>query len=162
LLQAGLRSNEWPANLVLRIESDMWTAGARSNDRLKETWEFSRGKVHKVISDIPQLQPPDSFVPRTVESQPCNTKDLCEELLSGRLLEVSQRKGSGEATRFVGTEYDIGDRAVMLLVDGRPVLDVRESCLFTGFPESDALAFAKLYEQLASQARAAFSAKLQK
>jgi hypothetical protein len=59
-------------------------------------------------------------------------------------------------TLFVGTDYDIGDRAIILLVDGKPVLDVRESCLSTGFPETDARAFARLYEHLASQARREF------
>jgi hypothetical protein len=72
------------------------------------------------------------------ESRSFNTNDLCGDLLEGRLLEISERKGSGKPALFVGTNFDIGDRVIMVLVDGEPVLDVRESCLFTGFPETDA------------------------
>jgi len=57
--------------------------------------------------------------------------------------------------RFVGTNYNVGDRSVMVLVDERWSL-MCES-LFVEFPESDARAFAKLYEQPASQARTAFT-----
>lgn len=48
---------------------------------------------------------------------------------------------------------------IEVLVDGETVLWVGENCLFAGYSETDARAFAKLCERLAKQARAAFTAE---
>jgi lysylphosphatidylglycerol synthetase-like protein (DUF2156 family) len=47
LLESAIKSKAWPAYVVLRVEADTWKAEAKSADRLKETWEFSQGKLHR-------------------------------------------------------------------------------------------------------------------
>ena len=144
-----------PADAKLRADAE--ARGIDFKKKLDETWEFTTNQVHRVISEQSKKNG-ETLAYRRVESRPFDTSNLCKELLDGKLLAIGEDE-EGECRQFVGTEYNIGHRAIDVFVNGKSVLWTGESCLEAGFHEKDAVAFATLYETLAKQARAAFEVK---
>jgi hypothetical protein len=175
LLEEGKASGALPAGMVVRIHANLATsmpadvklrsaAEARGVDfskKLEELWEFTSDRAHRVVMEEPPHKPGEKFdyVYRRVESRPFDSKGLCKELLDGKALEIQAAKGKGKRLQFVGTHYNVGGRAIEVLRNGQTVLYIGEHCTSAGYPESDARAFAALYERLASQARALFRSK---
>jgi hypothetical protein len=121
---------------------------------LDESWEFTANQVHRAVIEESHKNG-ETLVYRRVDSRPLDSRNLCKELLEGKLLAIGDDE-EGECRQFVGTDYNIGHWAIDVLVNGKSVLWVGESCLEAGFHERDAIAFAELYERLAKQARIAF------
>lgn len=168
LLEAGQATGSFPKELVIRLSADLATAApldakerkegeARGIDydkRLSETWEFTSTHVHRVVIETKDKRP----VYRRIESRPFNPENLCQELFEGKIIEVEAQEGTGESIHFAGTHFNTGDRSIEIFHNETRVLEVGETCLFAGLRESDARAFAALYERLAKQARALFAA----
>jgi hypothetical protein len=171
ILESGQRTNALPQDAVIRVQAKLATstpadpklrteAEARGVDfsrKLEETWEFTTTHVHRVVTEESKKSG-EGLVYRRVDSRPFDTGNLCKELLEGKLLAIGDDQ-KGECRQFVGTHYNIGHRAIDVIVNGKSVLWVGEACTGAGFHERDAIAFAELYEKLAKRARAAFETK---
>ena len=151
LLRQGRDAGSLPPGMVVRVDAHVWKAD-RKDRNLKETWEFTANQLHRVVLEKDGAE----TVYRRAESIPFDSKNICKALLDGGIHAIATQEGMGEVRQFVGTDFDLGYRRIDILVDEKSALQVGESCAFAGYSESNARAFAKLYEQLASQARAAF------
>ena len=164
LLKTGRKTKSLPKGLVIRLEADLWKSAAKERadvdfgKKLQEIWEFSNDHVHRVVIEKPRKQAGQRVYVR-VQSTPFDAKDLCADLLDGKVLNIATREGMGDGRRFVGTELDYGDRSIEILIDGQSALEMGECCAFAGYAETNAIAFGDLYEHLASQARAAFASQ---
>ena len=170
ILRAGQAVESLPPEIVVRVQAKLFKAmpadeklrseaearGVDFTKKLEETWEFTSNRVHRVTIERSDKAGEES-VYRRVESLPFDSKNLCKDLLEAKIFAIGEGDG-GQRRHFAGTDYDLGHRAIELLVNGKPALRVGESCAIAGFAEGDALAFAALYEKLATQARAAFVA----
>lgn len=166
LLEAGQAAGALPAGMVVRVTADAWKGesveekqraeargrGNSASQKLKESWEFTTDQVHQLVLEIKN----NKVVYRRVKSLPFDSKNLCKQLLDGKILTIEAAEGEGEPMQFVGTDFEFGHRSIDVIVDGKSLIQVGESCAFAGYPESDARAFATLYERLAKQARKAF------
>jgi len=168
LLDTGRKKKSLPAGVVVRVMADLFNpvpvdaekrAAAKARGalkKLKETWEFTSGKVHRVTIQPPKVKGAD-VVYRRDQTLALDTSKICHDLLDGGIFSIEAAEGKGKPVAFHGTDFELGDRSIEVLVDGHSVLWIGESCVAAGYAETDAKAFAKLYEQLASQARRAFS-----
>jgi hypothetical protein len=175
LLEEGKASGALPAGVVVRIHANLATSmpadvklrsaaearGVVFNKKLQELWEFTTDHAHRVVMEEPPHKIGEKFehVYRRVESRPFDSKGLCKELLDGKALEIQAAKGKGKPLQFVGTHYNVGGRSIEFLRNGETVLYIGEHCTSAGYAESDARAFAALYERLAGQARLLFKSK---
>jgi hypothetical protein len=162
LLEAGQAAGALPAGMAVRISANMIRVasetsrhGAGVEKTFKERWEFTADRVHRIVQE---QQDSGQFILRDAESIPLDNSGLCRELLAGEILTIGNGE-KGERQIFIDTDYDIGQRAIDIIVDGKSVLYLGESCVVAGYVESDARAFARLYETLAKKAREAFEAK---
>jgi hypothetical protein len=147
-------SRSVPADAALRAEAER--KGVDFTKALRETWEFTSNRLHRVIVETRKSD--NGIVYRRAESAPFDTSSICKEMLDAKILTLGDEE-EGERQHFSGTDYDIGHRSIELFVDGKSAFHVGESCAVAGFAESDARAFAALYEKLASKARGLFAAK---
>ena len=159
LLEKGQASGSLPEGMVIRIgaclgESELKPSAEGVPDELRETWEFTANQVHRAEFEYKK----DKSSYRRIESRAFDSKGLCKELLEGKAIEIQARKGEGPDVGFVGTHYHRGSRSIEVEWKGQTILELHETNgPFAGlFRESDARAFAALYERLASQAHAAF------
>ena len=160
LLRLGKKTKSLPENMVVRVHAELWRSES-GKKRFKEAWEFTSRKVHRVEILSPK-KAGDEIGFRRVESVDFDTNSICVDLVNGRLFSIADEEGMGEGLHFVGTDYRAGSREIQILVDEKVALSVVESCLFGGFPETDARAFADLYELLASKARKTIDSKREK
>ena len=153
IIETGRDAKSMPAGMVVRLYTE--ASGADEHKNTKERWEFSPGKVHRLVINDSN----GSVLYRREKSLAFDTANICRQLLDGKLFVIEAQKGTGTARMFAGTgcEGAVGERTIEILIDGKPAVDVGECCLFAGLPKTDALAFHALYEQPASQARHAFS-----
>ena len=153
IIEAGRDSKSMPAGMVVRLYTD--AIGADEDENTKERWEFSAGKVHRLVINDSKGSAPY----RREKTLAFDTTNICRQLLDGKLFVIASGEGTGKARMFAGTAFEgaVGERAIEILIDGEPAVEVGESCLFAGLSKTDALAFHALYEQLAEQARNAFS-----
>lgn len=155
LLKEARVSGTLPEGVVLRVRADMGKTGTDAGIRQEEQWEFADGAVHRLV--IATVD--GKHVLKRVESRPCDARALCAIALEGKLCDMEDMEGEGKSVLFAGTAYDVGLRSIEVLRDGKTLLEVGECCVFGGYPETKARAFAALYEELASLARRAFAAK---
>jgi len=148
-------SRSVPADAALRAEAER--KGADFTKALRETWEFTSNRVHRVVVETPGKSD-KGIVYRRVESAPFDSSSICKELLDAKIFTLGDEE-EGERQHFAGTDYDIGHRSIELFVNGKSAFHVGESCADAGFAENDARVFAALYEKLASKARGLFAAK---
>jgi len=127
--------------------------GVHVGDRFDESWQITADRVYRMASEGKG----GKSVERRVALQAFDSRGICKMLLDGKALSIAAGEGEGDPVQFAGTPYVFGGRAIEILIDGREVLHLGESCAFAGYLETDALAFAALYDQLASKARAAFA-----
>ena len=162
LLEKGRASGSLPDGLTVRISACLGAPDARPAkddviDELKESWEFSSDQVHRVEFESKK----GKSIEHRAESHPFDSKELCKDLLEGKVIKIQARKGEGPEVAFAGSGYGRGSRSIELVWQGEPILELYET---NGpahhlYRETDARAFGKLYERLASQARASFKAK---
>ena len=160
LLRKGHEADSLPRGVVVRVDAYLW--GARkeldseddSDGELCETWEFTSNHVHRIVIQSPEGG--TKTVYRRAESLPFDSKSLCKALLDGGIDAIATQEGMGEPMQFVGTKFELGHRSIEIFVGGTSALQVGESCACAGYAESNARAFALLYERLALQARASF------
>lgn len=163
-----LSPGAFPKGVVIRVHADMFgsksgreaAAEPKEDDapvekHFREVWEFTSGEVHRVVYEAGKKE----GIYRRVESRPFDTKDIWMALTDGTPLEIAARKGKGVEVMFAGTDYVLGMRSIEVLRNGKPILDLCETCVGAGFPGTDAHAFAALYERLAMPARVLFTAK---
>ena len=81
-IQAQL-ARSTPADPKVRAEAE--ARGIDFKKRLEETWEFTANQVHRVVAEETNRNG-DTLVYRRAESRPFDTKNLCSELLDGKLL----------------------------------------------------------------------------
>ncbi len=167
ILESGKAAGRLPEGVVIRVwanlehsvpadEEQKLKEEAKGVDfakNLRESWEFTADQVHRIEYD----DSGKAGVRVRAESRPFDSKGLCKELLEGKVLSIGKGEGTGEAVLFFGTNYEVGGRFVEVFKDGDRRITVGESCIFGSYAESDARAFAALYEKLAKQARAAFA-----
>ena len=161
VLEAGNKAGKLPAGLVVRVHADMWNSSDEasggeavySEKKFKESWEFTTDHIHRMVHEKKE----NGYRDRRVESRPFDSKNLCGELLLGKAIEIESDDGTGAHTIFAGTPYDFGGRSIEIARNGEELLHLGENCAAGGYAKSNALAFAALYEKLASQARAAFA-----
>ena len=170
ILEAGQKGS-LPAGVFIRVEAQLSRSvpaddavraeaerkGADFAKALRETWEFTSDRVHRVVVETPEKSG-GGKVYRRVESAPFDSRSICKEMLDGKIFTLGDEE-EGEHLHFAGTDYDIGHRSIELFVNGKPAFHVGESCAVAGFAEGDARAFAALYETLASKARGKFAAR---
>ena len=154
IIEAGRDAKSMPADMVVRLYTE--ASGADEHENTKERWEFSPGKVHRLVINDSRGSAPY----RREKTLAFDTTNICRQLLDGKLFVIAAREGTGKARMFAGTAFEgaVGERAIEILIDGEPAVEVGECCLFAGLPKTDAVAFHALYEQLAEQARNAFGA----
>ena len=136
------------------------TAKARGDvveEHFKEAWEFTSNQVHRAVWEYDDTKKEGRY--KRLESRAFDSKNLCNELLDGKALEIDREGGTGKRVMFVGTPYLFGGRSIEVELNGKTLLDLHEACTSYGYRESNARAFATLYEKLASQARARFKDK---
>ena len=151
-----------PEGVVLRVDAHLFGPNDICKDqdkavknkpveekKFEEHWEFTAKHVHRVSMEYRD----DKWVRTTVESKPFESKQVCETLIASKATEIAARKGTGECKLFVGTGYHLGGRSLEVIQGDQELLELYEHCTGAGFPETDAVAFAKLYETLASYAR---------
>lgn len=162
LLEKGRTSGALPEGMVIRIgaclgAADKDASGKRVPDETKETWEFTANQVRRIATDEEKGN-------ARAESRAFDSKGLCKDLLEGKAIEIQARKGEGPEVGFVGTSYHLGWRYIELVWKGKTILDLHESRAagILLYRESDARAFAAIYERLASQARVLFQPKARK
>ena len=162
LLEKGSASGSLPDGMTIRIsaclgEPDSKPAKDDVIDELQESWEFSSNQVHRVKFEYKK----DKSIYHRAESRPFDTKDLCKDLLEGKVIEIHAGKGEGPEVAFAGSGYGRGSRFITLVWQGETILELYETngAGLKLYRETDARAFGKLYERLASQARASFKAK---
>ena len=151
LLTAGRVAGRLPVGFCVRLQAEMWASG--DTERFKECLEITPDEAHHCIVRV--VNGSTSYV--RIRSVPIATRDVCQTLLSGGLLDIDERKGTGKPTLFAGTHYKLGSRQITILVPGKAPFVVGESCAVAPMPESDARAFGALYEKLAAPARAALA-----
>jgi hypothetical protein len=163
IFESGQVANALPSRVVVHISAHLTRVasptrrhGAGARKTFNEMWEFTAGGVHRVV-ETPGENGGGSTLHRA-ESIPFDTAGICKEMLDGGVLKFGEAD-KGRRENFIDTEYDIGHRSIEVLLDGKSVLWVGESCVTAGYVESDARAFAALYEKLATKARDAFAAK---
>ena len=163
ILEAGQAANSLPEGVFVRVEAQLIRSGTETKRHgagpekiFRETWEFTSNHVHRVVVESAGKNGGDT-THRRVESLPFDTNGICKELLDANILTLGE-EGKGERQHFVGTDYDVGHRAIQVFLNGKSALYVGESCLVVGYAASDARAFAALYEKLAAKARGAFEA----
>lgn len=162
LLEQGRDAGELPDGMSIRLsaclgEPEVTTKNEEVVDERRESWEFSSKQVHLIQFEYNE----DKSINHRVESKPIDTKDLCKELLEGKFIETHARKGTGPEVAFAGSGYGRGSRSIELVWKGVTILELFET---NGpfnqlYRETDARAFGRLYEQLATKARAAFKEK---
>ncbi len=167
LLEEGDKNGKLPEGVVLRVHADL--GGVSTEDRedakargveipesFEEIWEFTSTEVHRLEYVVNEKRRAHY---RRIESRPFDSKTLCQQLIDGKLLEIGTGKAVGELRQFVGTPYCTGGRFIEFYRTGspNPLVDLSEHCTGAGYHESDAVAFAELYETLARQGRAAFA-----
>jgi hypothetical protein len=166
LLDEGQKNGALPPGFFVRVHAHQYHAkeeaqaaakkrGEVLEEPFKEAWEFTSTDVHRVVYD-PDRKKQSKY--RRLGSLPFDSKSLCQELLDGKLLEIGTGKGTGEPTQYVGSDYELGGRAIEIYRNDEtePLLELYEHCTGPGYPESDARAFGELYEKLARQGRQAF------
>ena len=154
IIETGRDAKSMPAGMVVRLYTE--GSGAYEHKNPKERWEFSPGKVHRLVINDSK----GSALYRREKTLAFDTTNICRQLLDGNLFVIAAGEGTGKARMFSGTAFEgaVGERAIEILIDGETAVEVGECCLFGGLSKTDALAFHALYEQLASQSRNAFSA----
>lgn len=162
LLEKGQASGALPEGMVIRVSACLGELkeGVPKDgnpDLLKETWEFTRDQVRRIV-----LEDSDEGDQRErVDAVSFDSRNLCRELLDGRAIEIHAELGTGEEIGFVGSSYARGSRSIEIQFQGETVMTLTETngpCLKL-YRESDAREFGKLYEQLAVQARTRFKSK---
>ena len=170
ILEAGQKGN-LPAGIVIRLEAQLSRSvpadaaeraeaerkGADFTKALRETWEFTSDRVHRIVAESSGKRG-DGNIYRRVESAPFDSRSICKDMLDAKIFTLGDEE-EGAHLHFVGTDYDIGHRSIELFVDGKSAFHVGESCAVAGFAENDARAFAALYEKLASKARGKLAAR---
>lgn len=162
LLEKGLAAGEMPDGMSIRLSAclgdpDVRTKKEEEVDELRESWEFSTKQVHRIKFEYNK----DKGINHRTESRPIETKDICKELLDGRFIESHAKKGTGPEVAFAGSGYGHGSRSIELVWKGETILELFETNgpFHQLYRETDARAFGKLYEQLATKARASFKPK---
>lgn len=161
LLEEGLAAGEFPAGLVVRVNSCEGIlreelAGKAIPPSRVEAWEFSAKRVSRIErSDDPKTAATEQ------SSRPFDSKVICRDLLNGKALEIPANKGTGKPIVMLESPYERGSRSIEVLWKGESVLELRETNgpFFMAYPETDARAFGKLYERLSGHARNAFAAE---
>ena len=157
-LHKAAADNAWPRGMVVRLEAAMSGSKQRDGDweqELREIWEFSGEQVHRVTI----VHPPGdsgSRLYRRVQSLPMDCRKFIRPLRDAELDRLADGEGEGDLLLFAGTDFAVGHRSLVVLIDGQPVVELIECCAFASMAESDALKFADLYEKLAVPARDAF------
>jgi hypothetical protein len=162
LLEKGRDAGELPDGMSIRLsaclgESDANTTKEGDIDEQLESWEFSSNQVHRVRYEYKN----EKISCVRTESHPMVTKDLCKELLEGKMIETHAQKGTGSKVAFAGSRYRRGSRSIELVWKGETILELFETNgpFLQLYRETDAVAFGTLYELLATKARAAFAQK---
>lgn len=164
LLQRGIESGRLPDGLVIRFSASLYGVseedkkeaeerGVELPESFEERWEVENDKLYRIVVNKENKK---EFELKRDESRPFNTAKLCKLLRDGNALEIQKRKGKGEQVQFVGTPFEIGAREIVVDWKGQRLILLGESCLGGGYAESDAIAFAELYEGIAKLARERF------
>jgi hypothetical protein len=148
--------------MVIRLSSclgdpDVKIKKEEEVDELRESWEFSTKQVHRIKFEDNK----GKGINHQTESRPIETKDICKELLDGKFIETYAKKGTGPEVAFAGSGYGHGSRSIELVWKGVTILELFETNgpFHQLYRETDARAFGKIYEQLATKARASFKPK---
>ena len=165
LLENGRAAGALPAGLMIRVSAHLYgvseeSAKARGTtvaEDLKEAWEFTPGQLHRAVWEYDEQKKEGVY--HRAESRTFDTQRLCQDLLAGKALEIERNAGTGNPVNFYGTPYCMGGRSVEVMLNGTTILNLYEACVMAGYRESNARAFAALYEKLANQARAQFKTK---
>lgn len=162
LLEKGQASGALPDGMVIRVSACLGELKEEvskdgNSDLLKETWEFNRDQVRRIVLEDSD----DGDQRERVDAVSFDSKNLCRELLDGRAIEIHAEQGTGEEIGFVGSSYARGSRSIEINFQGETVLALMEvdGPYLKLYRESDAREFGKLYEQLAVQARSRFKSK---
>ena len=94
----------------------------------REKWISEKGKIH-------------------------DQKQLAKILLKSNFQTIGHSEDEGNTTLFVGTEFNLGDRSIDLIVDNDSILDIGESCVGDTLSPKDSKRFAQRYENLIEFAR---------
>lgn len=159
LLENGQSSGSLPQGMVVRVRACLGAAKTNTSEEsvpkdLHENWEFTSNEIHRILFE--ETEEGDS---ERRESRPFDSKKLCRILLEGKAIDIQARKGVGPESAFLGTIYQLGSRSIEVVWKDKTILDLHEynSVGEVLYRESDARAFATLYERLVSQAQEPFN-----
>lgn len=164
LLQRGIESGKLPDGLVIRFSANLFGISEEAKkeaeengidlpESVEERWEVENDKLYRIVVNKENKK---EFELKRDQSRPFNTAKLCKLLRDGNALEIQKGKGKGEPAQFVGTPFQFGSREIVVEWKGQHLILLGESCLGAGYAESDAIAFAELYESVAKLARERF------
>ncbi len=160
ILEQGRSSGKLPEGMVIRVAACLGEPKSEAADGfpplLVEEWEFATDHVYRIDRSVE----PQRTADRQVESRPYDSKEICKVLLDGKAIDIQARRGTGPEVLLVGSAYERGSRSIDMVWNGATILDLHETNgpILVRYPESDARAFAALYDKLANQARALFKA----
>ncbi len=150
LLKAA-QSQTWPQGMVVRIGADIYKP---DGGKFKEDWEFSERQVHRIVLENRNR---NELTYRREESRELDTSSICQELIEGRAFEIQAGESVENGLLIADIENALGGRYIDVLISDEPVLELYEHCTGASYGVTQAHAFAKLYEKLASKARSEFA-----
>jgi len=150
LLKAA-KDGTWPKGMDVRLGAGIYR---RNGGKFEEDWEFSEGKVHRIVIETPEK---GDIVRRRERSLTFDTNAICNDLIDGRAFEIQADESIEEGLLLADMEEALGGRYIEVLIGDECVLELCEHCTGALYGVTHAHAFAELYERLASQARAAFA-----
>ena len=165
LLEKWQASNSLPEGMVIRVgcclgERKKETSQEGVSEELRETWEFTSDQVRRLGYEDVEDDEGNSTQER-VDSRPFDSKDICQQLLEGKAIEIQAEKGEGPEVAFAGSSYGRGSRSIQVELNGETILDLYETNgpFLKLYRETDAREFGALHGQLASQTRVLFKPK---
>lgn len=162
LLEKGRASGSLPEGMVIRVSCCLGERKVDANEGvselLKETWEFTTDQVRRIVSENGNDDEGNGTRKRA-DSRLFDSKNICQELLEGQVIEIHAAKGEGPEVAFASCSYCRGHRSLQVELNGETILELLEvdGPYLKLYRETDARAFGALYEKLASQARVAFN-----
>ena len=151
LLEAA-RKGIWPKGMVVRVGADAFHP--HKDWKLVENWEFTDGEVHQIVLGRSDK---DEIVRRREKSLPFDTSKICKHLVNGRAFEIHVSDSIEQGLLLADHEGAVGGRSIEVMIGDEYGLELGEHCTGALYGVTQAHAFARLYERLASQARAAFA-----
>lgn len=122
-LETTSNTGKLPNGLRIRIQADLIRTAGQNGPRKThhEYWEFTAKKLYRLE--------PKGKKWISEKGKKHDQKQLTNILLKSNFQTIGHSEDVGNTTLFVGTEFNLGDRSIDLIVDNDSILDIGESCV---------------------------------